>query len=138
MFGFSLSEALIIMIVALFAVGPKRMPGLAKAIGRAINEFRNAMTDVRSSVLNEVRQPFDEMKKPLNELKNPLQEAQRPLKESSSEYIDKLLAERAKNTPPVAPEASPYPEENALKAQDAEKPEADKPADAPADKKQTP
>lgn len=80
MFGLGFSEMLMVMFVALIAIGPKRLPGVAKAIGRGYAEFRNAMDEMRATVYREVHAP--------------LAEVQKPLKETSAEYLDKLLKER--------------------------------------------
>ena len=48
MFGFSFSELLVICIVALVAVGPKKLPGLLKTLGQWLRKLRNLTNDVRN------------------------------------------------------------------------------------------
>ena len=50
MFDIGLSELLIILVVALIALGPKRLPEMARALGRGLAEFRRASEDIRRSV----------------------------------------------------------------------------------------
>ena len=50
MFGMGMPEILLIMAVALIVIGPKKLPGLAKTIGRAMGEFRNATSDFKRSI----------------------------------------------------------------------------------------
>ena len=50
MFGMGMPEILLIMAVALIVIGPKKLPGLAKTIGRAMGEFRNATRDFKRSI----------------------------------------------------------------------------------------
>ena len=42
MFNMGMTEMLIIGAIALIVVGPKKLPDLARAIGRGISEFRKA------------------------------------------------------------------------------------------------
>ena len=50
MFGIGLTEVIIILIVALLVVGPKKLPELAKTLGRGLAEFRRTADDFKSSV----------------------------------------------------------------------------------------
>ena len=47
MFGFSFGELLVICVVALIAVGPKKLPGMLHTLGMWIRKLRNMTTDVR-------------------------------------------------------------------------------------------
>lgn len=38
-------ELVVILVVALFVLGPKRLPEVSRAMGEAVRAFRNAMTD---------------------------------------------------------------------------------------------
>ena len=48
MFGFSFSELLMICVVALIAVGPKKLPGMLHNLGQFIRKIRNMTNDVRN------------------------------------------------------------------------------------------
>lgn len=48
MFGFSFSELLMICVVALIAVGPKKLPGMLHSLGQFIRKIRNMTNDVRN------------------------------------------------------------------------------------------
>lgn len=50
MFGIGMTELLVIMAVALVVFGPKRLPELARSMGRALGEFRQASTDLRQTL----------------------------------------------------------------------------------------
>jgi len=39
------SHLLIVVIVALIVIGPRRLPEVARALGRAVHEFREAMSE---------------------------------------------------------------------------------------------
>ncbi len=53
MFGLGAGEILVILIFALIFVGPKKLPELAKGLGRGIREFQKAKNDL----LDEVNRP---------------------------------------------------------------------------------
>jgi Tat protein translocase TatB subunit len=50
MFGMGMPEIMLIMAVALIVIGPKKLPGLAKSIGRAMGEFKSATRDFKQSI----------------------------------------------------------------------------------------
>jgi len=50
MFGIGSSELVLILILALIFLGPKKLPGLARGIGRALAEFRRAGGEMRSQL----------------------------------------------------------------------------------------
>jgi TatA/E family protein of Tat protein translocase len=50
MFGIGGWEMLLIGVVALLVFGPKRLPELARSLGRGLAEFRRASSDLRRSM----------------------------------------------------------------------------------------
>ncbi len=50
MFNIGPLELMVILIVALLVVGPKRLPEVGRSIGRGLREFRKAQDEVRQSL----------------------------------------------------------------------------------------
>ncbi|WP_305045199.1 twin-arginine translocase TatA/TatE family subunit [Geoalkalibacter sp.] len=50
MFGIGMPELLLILAVALIVIGPKKLPDIARALGRGLAEFRRATDDLKHSI----------------------------------------------------------------------------------------
>ncbi len=78
MFGIGMPELILILVVALIVIGPKKLPDLAKSLGRALHEFKKATSEFKESMeidydVKNVKKTFDdveaELKKPATVLK---------------------------------------------------------------------
>jgi TatA/E family protein of Tat protein translocase len=49
MFGLGFQEIIVIFVVALLVIGPKRLPDLAKSLGKAFREFKQATEDLKQN-----------------------------------------------------------------------------------------
>ncbi|MBI4261803.1 MAG: twin-arginine translocase subunit TatB [Actinobacteria bacterium] len=49
MFNIGPLELMVILVVALIVVGPKRLPEMGRSIGKSLREFRRASEEVRQS-----------------------------------------------------------------------------------------
>jgi sec-independent protein translocase protein TatA len=63
MFGIGFQELLIIAVIALLIVGPKKLPDLAKTLGKGFSEFRKA-TD---GITDDIKQTMQSDDKPKDE-----------------------------------------------------------------------
>ncbi len=59
MFGIGMPELMVIMVVALVVLGPKRLPEIARALGKGLAEFRRATADV-SEELRKAQRAIEE------------------------------------------------------------------------------
>jgi len=55
MFGIGFPELLLIMAIALIVLGPKRLPDLARALGRGFSEFKRATDELKQTFEAETR-----------------------------------------------------------------------------------
>ena len=63
MFGIGMQELLIIAVIALLVVGPRKLPDLAKSLGKGFSEFRRAA----AGVTEDIKQAVKEDEKPKND-----------------------------------------------------------------------
>lgn len=65
MFGLGAGEMLIILAFALIFIGPKKLPELARGLGKSIREFQKAKDDLMAQVQEEA----DHLKSEISEVK---------------------------------------------------------------------
>ena len=75
MFGIGMPELLLILAVALVVFGPKKLPDLARSMGRAINEFKKATREIKDSIdieddIKDLKKPFDDANTDLKKTMN--------------------------------------------------------------------
>ena len=66
MFGMGMPEILLILAIALIVIGPKKLPDLAKSMGKAFGEFKRATQDFKQALdvesdLRDVKRTFDDI-----------------------------------------------------------------------------
>ena len=91
MFGIGMPEMILILAIALIVIGPKKLPDLAKSLGRAMNEFKKATREIKQSIdvdgdLKDVKQSFDDLNTDLRDAIDPLKSTgEKPAAESSGD-----------------------------------------------------
>ena len=68
-FGIGMQEVVLICAIALIVVGPKKLPELARALGKGYAEFRRAFDDMKRTV--EVDLQSEEIRRSLMDLPPP-------------------------------------------------------------------
>jgi Tat protein translocase TatB subunit len=70
MFGIGMPELLVIAVIALLVVGPKKLPDIAKALGKGLSEFRKVTEEATDTIKETLK--TDEIKKDMDGLKDSL------------------------------------------------------------------
>jgi Tat protein translocase TatB subunit len=73
MFGIGMPEFLLILVVALVVLGPKRLPELARSLGRGLAELKKTTGDLKQNIdlgedLNKVQKDLQDVKSHLSEV----------------------------------------------------------------------
>ena len=55
MFGIGMTEMILIAALALVILGPKKLPGLARSLGKGFAEFKRATNDLKSTIDFEIK-----------------------------------------------------------------------------------
>tara|TARA_B100001179_G_scaffold104891_1_gene74636 strand:+ start:3480 stop:3743 length:264 start_codon:yes stop_codon:yes gene_type:complete len=63
-FNLGTGEILLILLVVLLLFGAKRLPELARGLGKGINEFRDAVDDSKKQIMDETKRDNMEDSKP--------------------------------------------------------------------------
>ena len=76
MFGIGMPEMILILAVALIVIGPKKLPDLAKSLGKAMGEFKKATSELKESMqidteLDDVKSTFQEIEKDIRTTTKP-------------------------------------------------------------------
>ncbi|MBN2720697.1 MAG: twin-arginine translocase subunit TatB [Proteobacteria bacterium] len=56
MLGIGMQEIILILLVALVVIGPKRLPEVARTLGKGLAEFRKATEDFQESIRKDIQE----------------------------------------------------------------------------------
>ena len=111
MFGIGMPEMILILAIALIVIGPKKLPDLAKSLGRAMNEFKKATREIKESM--DIEGDLKDVKKSLDDLNTDVKDAVdlNPLKsakpESPAEDVTPERNQPAEPSPDPLPTSKP-------------------------------
>ncbi|KIX12811.1 twin-arginine translocase TatA/TatE family subunit [Dethiosulfatarculus sandiegensis] len=103
MFGIGLPELMIILVVALLVVGPKKLPDLAKSLGKGLSEFRRATDEIKSELSD--NQTYQDIQ---------------GIKDSFQETVESVKPQALLDTPPSKKDQADKPEPAEVKTQPVE------------------
>jgi TatA/E family protein of Tat protein translocase len=83
MFGIGMPELLLLLAIALIVIGPKKLPDLAKSLGRAMREFKKATNEFKETI--QIDEDLSEVKKAFNGLGDDIKESV-SLKKDTAEF----------------------------------------------------
>ena len=68
MLDISWGEVLVLIVAGLFILGPERLPGAARWLGKTVRQVREYATGARDQLQSELGPEFEEFRKPLQDL----------------------------------------------------------------------
>jgi sec-independent protein translocase protein TatB len=91
MFDIGWGDFLVLILAALFILGPERLPGAASALGRTVRQARQYASKAQEQLRSELGSDFDELREPLADLRrlrdiNPRQTITRHLLDATGGY----------------------------------------------------
>ena len=138
MFGIGMPELILILVIALMVIGPKKLPDLAKSLGRAMREFKKATNDLKESMeldqeMKDVKTAFDDVSGDIkgsfidsNGANNGDAAGDKKVKDLNNAYDEWQREEK----PAVTPETAEAPDDQPDTAPADENSEPDRPAKA--------
>ncbi len=119
LFGISGGEIMVIILLVIMLFGPKKIPEIARMMGRGITEFRRVQREINSEInrfSNEVESQTRNMQSEIDDMvgkgtpaKEVPVEAPAAIPEESQSVPEKLPQEEVKDSPPDQNDELPYP-----------------------------
>ena len=104
------TELLVVLIVALFVIGPDKLPEFAKKLGEALAEFRKYSESATKDIKESIVEPLEEAQKPLREAFEPLQETEKEIRGNVKELQSSIEQLGNPSGKPKKTETAPEPE----------------------------
>ena len=98
------TEIVFVFVIYLLFFGAKGIPSLAKTIGKATYQFREARNDIQREIMSSAKDITDSAKQVRNEIENAAQLAQRQAKKAQDTLEKSVKPTSAEPTEPTEPE----------------------------------
>jgi len=98
-----IAELIVVFLVALFAVGPDRLPGYAKKLGEAVSQFKKYSEEATREIKESVVEPLEEAQAPLREAAKPLEDLDKTVRGDVKEIKDSFAGIGKQKKPAAAP-----------------------------------
>ena len=89
MFGLGMPEIFLILAIALIVIGPKKLPDLAKTLGRAIGEFKRSAQDFKRSI--DIDTTLKDMDLPASDLKDVIKDVNKDKQTVVEPFDDPIM-----------------------------------------------
>lgn len=110
MLGIGMQEILIILVVALIVIGPKRLPDLARTLGKGFAEFRKAADDLQETVRMDLqKEKHEEFRQKYPDLVPDEDEEEETTLQTDGNAADEAVTPTETTNTPTEPEISPQP-----------------------------
>ena len=97
MFGIGMPELLVILAVALIVIGPKKLPDLARSLGRGIAEFKKATREFKENldIDTDIKETGNTFKDVQKDIRNTFDSSQASPSQSEKDLKEKKSAQGA-------------------------------------------
>ena len=110
MLGIGMQEILIILVVALIVIGPKRLPDLARTLGKGFAEFRKAADDLQETVRMDLqKEKHEEFRQKYPDMVPDEDEEEETTLQTDGKSADEAVTPTETTNTPTEPEISPQP-----------------------------
>ncbi|TVQ11500.1 MAG: hypothetical protein EA361_12725 [Bacteroidetes bacterium] len=140
LFGISGGEIFIILLLILLLFGPKKIPEIARTLGKGINEIKKVQRDINAEIhrySEEIENPAKEMKEDIEGFSKGLSDIENVSPENPPANIDSEQSGEIDESGPAVTDTDelPYPYNQAEKNRDSSVDEQEKNDSAPQDQK---
>jgi Tat protein translocase TatB subunit len=90
MFNIGMPEFLLILVVALVVLGPKKLPELARFIGKGLAEFKKSAEELKSKI--NIQEDLNEIQKDITKMVDPYPHSETPESSPSPDSLEEKTA----------------------------------------------
>lgn len=82
------TELIVVFVVALFVIGPDKLPAYAKKLGEALSQFRKYSEAATKDIKESIVEPLEEAQRPLREAVEPVRELDKEIRGNIKDVQD--------------------------------------------------